>query len=42
LIAATPNRKRSQPQSRPKQLVKRNRRKFLSVEEIEEEEEEGE
>jgi hypothetical protein len=41
-IAATPIRKRSQPQSRPKQPVKRNRRNFLSAEEIEEEEEEGE
>jgi DNA repair exonuclease SbcCD ATPase subunit len=34
--------KRSQPQSRPKQPVKRNRRNFLSAEAIGEEEEEGE
>jgi hypothetical protein len=40
-IAATPIKKRSQPQSRPKQPMKRNRRNFLSAEEIEEEEEEG-
>jgi hypothetical protein len=37
-----PIKKRSQPQSRPKQPVKRNRRKFLSAEAIGEEEEEGE
>jgi hypothetical protein len=41
-VAATPIKKRSQPQSRPKQPVKRNRRKFLSAEAIGEEEEEGE
>jgi hypothetical protein len=41
-IAATPIKKRPQPQSRPKQPVKRNRRKFLSAEAIEEEEKEGE
>jgi hypothetical protein len=41
-VAAMPIKKRSQPQSRPKQLVKRNRRKFLSAEAIGEEEEEGE
>jgi hypothetical protein len=37
-----PIKKRSQPQSRPKQPVKRNRRKILSAEAIGEEEEEGE
>jgi hypothetical protein len=41
-VAATLIKKRSQPQSRPKQLVKRNRRKNLSAEAIGEEEEESE
>jgi hypothetical protein len=40
-VAATLIKKRPQPQSRPKQPVKRNRRNFLSAEAIGEEEEEG-